>query len=282
LKVAVSDRAEQDDGDAPGEIVLVTGSSSGIGKACCERLARGGRRIYGACRTPYTGNIWQHLTLDVDDDASVQQTVEEVVYREGGIDALVHCAGFSLAGAVEDTAINEAKAQFETNFFGTVRLVRAVVSFMRKRRRGKIIVVGSIGGLIGLPFIGHYSASKFALSGFIEALRLEVARFGIDATILHPGDFNTAISTNQVRARSATSESCYGETFEKIVDRYDRNVRTARSPHVVARKVEKLLKRRRMPSRCIVGTPIEVLAVRLKAAIPGRGFEDLFRRFYGL
>jgi NAD(P)-dependent dehydrogenase (short-subunit alcohol dehydrogenase family) len=278
----VSDRATQDHGDVPAEIVLVTGSSSGIGKACCERLARAGCRIYGACRTAYTGNSWQHLTLDVDDDVSVQHTVEEVAHREGGIDALVHCAGFSLAGAIEDTAIDEAKAQFETNFFGTVRLVRAVVSFMRKRRRGKIIVVGSIGGLIGLPYIGHYSASKFALNGFIEALRLEVARFGIDATILHLGDFNTAISTNQVRARSATSESCYSEAFETIVDRYDRNVRTARSPQVVARKVEKLLKRKRMPARCIVGTPIEVLAVRLKATIPGRGFEDLFRRFYGL
>ena len=116
---------------------------------------------------------------------------------------------------------------------------------------------------------------------YSEAERLAV-RILMISSILHPGDFNMAISTNEVRARSATSESCYGETFETIVDRYDRNVRTARSPHVVARKVEKLRKRKRMPARCIVGTPIEVLAVRLKAAIPGRGFEDLFRRFYGL
>src|SRR5215471_16405907 len=188
----------------------------------------------------------------------------------------------ALGQHVHEEPANEL-ARLERHGSVAVRAFEAIVLVFErdagKRRRGKIIVVGSIGGLIGLPFIGHYSASKFALNGFIEALRLEVSRFGIDATILHPGDFSTAISTNQVRARNATSESCYGETFEKIVDRYDRNVRTARSPHVVARKVEKLLRRKRMPARCIVGTPIEVLAVRLKAAIPGRGFEDLFRRF---
>jgi len=267
---------------SPANVVLVTGSSSGIGRACCHRLGRSVRRVYGCCRTQDAGEAWQHLRLDVDNDASVQGAIEEVARREGHIDALVHCAGFSLAGAIEDTAIDEAKAQLETNFFGTVRLLRAVIGVMRRQRRGRIIVVGSIGGLIGLPFIGYYSASKFALNGLIEALRPEVAPFGIDVTILNPGDFNTAISTNQMRARNATMASAYSLSFQRTIARYDQNVRNARSPDVVARKVERLLSRRSLPARCVVGSPVEMLAAWTKPVMPSRTFEYLFRKSYGV
>src|SRR5215475_2826559 len=96
-------------------VVLVTGSSSGIGKACCDRLANSGRRVYGSCRTQYSGQGWQYTRLDVNDEYSAHCAVEEVTNREGRIDALVHCAGFSLAGSVEDTTVDEAKVQFDTN-----------------------------------------------------------------------------------------------------------------------------------------------------------------------
>jgi NAD(P)-dependent dehydrogenase (short-subunit alcohol dehydrogenase family) len=266
----------------PTNVVLVTGSSSGIGKACCDRLANSGRRVYGSCRTQYAGQGWQYTRLDVNDEYSAHRAIEEVANREGCIDALVHCAGSSLAGSVEDTTVDEAKVQFDTNFFGTVRVLRAVLPVMRKQGHGKIIVIGSIGGLIALPFIAHYSASKFALNGLIEALRLEVAPWGIDATILHLGDFNTAISANQVCSRNATVASPYFAAFQQAIDLYDRNVRSARSPDVVAYKVESLLSRRHLPARCVVGSPIEVFALAMKAVMPPRGFEYLFRRRYGL
>src|SRR5262249_11395805 len=127
-------------------VVLVTGSSSGIGRAICDRLGGSGARVYGGSRSACTPDSWNYLNLDVTDDASVQAAVEEVISREGRIDALVNCAGVSLAGPIEDTTIEEAKWQFETNFFGTVRLIRAVLPGMRRQASGKIIVIGSIGG----------------------------------------------------------------------------------------------------------------------------------------
>ncbi|HXF53722.1 MAG TPA: SDR family NAD(P)-dependent oxidoreductase, partial [Hyphomicrobiaceae bacterium] len=157
-----------------GEVVLVTGSSSGVGRACCARLSDGTRRVYGASRTASLDTGWLHIGMDVTDDASVERAIAEVLQREGRIDVLVHCAGVSLVGPIEETTIEEAKQHFDTNFFGAVRVIRAVLPSMRRQQAGRIIVVGSIGGLIGIPYQGHYSAGKFALDGLVEALRTEV------------------------------------------------------------------------------------------------------------
>lgn len=269
-------------GARPPNVVLVTGSSSGIGKACCDRLASGPRRVYGASRRQIEAGRWTQLSMDVTDDASVERAVGEVMSREGRIDALVHCAGMSIAGAFEDTTLEEARRQLETNFFGAVRTLRAVLPVMRRQGAGKIIVIGSIGGLIGLPYIGYYSASKFALDGLVESLRMEVGPFGIEATVVHPGDFNTEISASQILCASATPDSAYFEACRRTIDIYDTNVRMARSADVVARKVERLLGRRRLPVRAVLGTPTEVAAVWLKAMLPSRSFEYLFRKSYKL
>jgi NAD(P)-dependent dehydrogenase (short-subunit alcohol dehydrogenase family) len=263
-------------------VVLVTGCSSGIGKACCDRLAGAGRSVYGASRTPCAPGRWRYVAMDVTDDASVARAVGAVMAQEGRIDALVHSAGVSLAGAVEDATLEEAKRQFDTNFFGTVRVLRAVLPAMRAQAGGRIIVIGSIGGLIGLPFIGHYSASKFALDGLVEALRLEVAPFGIEACLLHPGDFRTAISANQILSRNAGEHSAYAATCRRMVELYDEGVRQAPPPDGVARRVEHLLSRRRLPVRSVLGSPVEVAAVWLKSVLPARSFEALFRTAYRL
>jgi NAD(P)-dependent dehydrogenase (short-subunit alcohol dehydrogenase family) len=141
--------------------------------------------------------------MDVTDEASVQRAIDAVMAQEGRIDALVHCAGVSLAGAVEDATVEEGKHQFDTNYFGAVRVLRAVLPVMRRQRSGRVLVIGSIAGLIGLPFLGHYSASKFALDGLIQAMRFEVAPFGIEVCLVHPGDYCTAISANQILSVNA-------------------------------------------------------------------------------
>lgn len=263
-------------------VVLVTGCSSGLGRACCERLAKGRWRVYGASRTPCAVEHWSYVAMDVTDDASVVRTIEEVMGREGRIDALVHCSGNSLAGSVEDTTVDEAKRQFETNFFGTVRVLRAVLPIMRRQAAGKIIVMGSIGGLIGLPYIAYYSASKFALDGLVETLRTEIRPFGIEATVLHPGDFNTAISANQIVCRNAGPGSAYCAPCEQTIEIYDKGVRNGRPADVVARKVERLLSRRRLPVRSLIGSPVEVAGVWLKSLLPNRGFEYILRKSYKL
>ena len=264
------------------DVVLVTGSSSGIGRACCDRLARGRRRVYGASRKAGEAAPWTYIAMDVTDDASVERAVDEVVRREGRLDALVHCSGVSLAGSFEDTTLEEAKRQFDTNFFGAVRVMRAVLPTMRKQGAGRILVIGSIGGLIGLPYIGYYSASKFALDGLVEAMRMEVAPFGIEATVVHPGDFNTAISANQVLCSQSGADSPYHLVCHRTIEIYDTAVKRARPADVVARRIERLLSRRRLPVRSVLGTPSEVLGVWLKSALPSRSFEYLFRKSYKL
>lgn len=268
-------------------VALVTGSSSGIGKAVTDRLARNGWRVYGGSRRGYSKTVdvrssWTPLFLDVTSDASVASATQSVLEREQHIDALVHCAGISIAGAIEDVTLEEAAQQLNTNYLGAVRMVQAVLPAMRKAGRGRIIIIGSIGGLIGLPFIGHYSASKFALDGMVQALRIETAPFGIEASILHPGDIQTDISTNQIEGRRTQSESVYRDRFKATIEAYDKSVANARKPDVIADAVARMLGRRHLPPRVIAGTPNERSGVLLKALLPPRVFERILRRTYGL
>lgn len=263
------------------DVVLVTGGSSGLGKAICDQLAHGGARVYGGSRTDCGPATWQYLPLDVTDDASVQAAVDAILRREGRLDAVVSCAGVSFAGPIEDTTVEEAQRHFDINFFGTMRVVRAVLPAMRGQRRGKIVVIGSIGGLIGLPYLGYYSASKFALDGLIEALRAEIAPFGIQATLIHPGDFNTLLGARRTYSRHTTPGSPYHAAFDRARTFYGSMEAEGRSPVTVARKVEKVLARKRLPARVLVGSPLEVLGVWGKALLPARSFEYLFRKAYG-
>jgi NAD(P)-dependent dehydrogenase (short-subunit alcohol dehydrogenase family) len=263
------------------EVVLVTGCSSGIGGMVCDRLARRGTSVYGASRSLCAPEQWTYLRLDVTDATSVRGVVEEVLRREGRIDALVNCAGVGLAGALEDTADDEAMRHFDTNFFGTTRMLRAVLPAMRRQARGRIIVIGSIGGLIGLPYVGYYSAAKFALDGLVEALRNEVAPFGIQATIVHPGDLDTAFTANRVVARQSRSASAYADAFRDTLAFYAAQEKNAPKPDAVARLIERLLRRRALPGRVVVGSPLERLGVLGKSILPGRSFQYLFRKAYG-
>ncbi len=184
-------------------VVLVTGASSGIGRACAEFLAGRGYRVYGGSRRLVAGSVVESISMDVGDDASVHAAVSTILAREGRIDILVNNAGIAIAGAVEDTSVEEARDQFDVNFFGVLRVCRAVLPAMREQGAGYIVNIGSIGGLIAIPFQGFYSASKFALEGLSESLRLEVRQFGVHVVLIEPGDHRTGLTDN--RRRTAES-----------------------------------------------------------------------------
>ena len=167
--------------------VLVTGASAGIGRACAEGLHTAGWAVTGASRRGTTSGRWAGLVMDVDDDDSVRAGVAGLLADGGRIDALVACAGWGLAGAVEQCTIAEAKAQLETNFWGCVRVLQQALPAMREQGSGRIVLMSSIGGLIGIPFQAFYSASKFALEGLGEALAYEVAPLGVHVTLVEPG-----------------------------------------------------------------------------------------------
>ena len=175
------------------KVVLITGASSGIGWACAQHLSQLNHNVIGASRRPAVREGWTSIEMDVDDSQSVTAGVERTIGQFGGLDAIVTCAGWGLAGAIEQTPINEARAQIETNFFGTVRAVVAALPSLRERN-GNVILMGSIGGTIGIPFQGYYSASKFALEGWAEALAREVRPHGVKVTLIEPGNFHTGFT----------------------------------------------------------------------------------------
>ncbi|MFQ5457938.1 MAG: SDR family NAD(P)-dependent oxidoreductase, partial [Myxococcota bacterium] len=175
-------------------VVLVTGASSGFGAAISALLSSRGLRVFGTSRragAEGTGGAVTMLPLDVRSDASVTACVAGVLARAGRVDALVNNAGYTFASAAEEASLEEAKAQFETNFFGAARMMRAVLPIMRRQESGRIVNVTSLAGLLGVPFHAYYSASKFALEGFSEGLRQEVRSFGIHVSCVEPGDFKT-------------------------------------------------------------------------------------------
>jgi NAD(P)-dependent dehydrogenase (short-subunit alcohol dehydrogenase family) len=254
-----------------GKVVLITGASSGIGRACAERLTRNGNTVIGASRRFVAGNAWTSISMDVDDDASVSDGVEHLISEHGGLDAVITCAGWGLAGAIEQTSIEDARAQLETNFFGTVRVVRAALPSLRARH-GRVILMSSIGGIIGLPFSGYYSASKFALEGWAEALAWEVKPFGVGVTLVEPGNFRTDFTTSR-REVEAKEDDPYFKAFRKAIDKMEKDEVKGPDPSGVAEVVEKVLTSARPPRRITVGRIDERVGPLAKRVLPTRLFE---------
>src|SRR5262245_34089783 len=186
-------------------VVLITGASSGVGQSTARLLSQRGYRVFGTSRDPARAEPIsgvELLSLDVRSDDSVQACVEAVFRRGGHLGVLSNNAGHELAGALEELSPDEARGQFETNFFGVVRMINAVLPFMRQRKAGQIVNVGSLSGLSPIPFLGMYSASKFALEGYTETLRQEVKPFGIRVSLTEAGFLRTPMMDHrQVGAR---------------------------------------------------------------------------------
>ncbi|ADO74658.1 SDR family oxidoreductase [Stigmatella aurantiaca] len=265
------------------KIVLVTGASSGIGRACAELLSAQGHTVYGTSRKPAQAPAgFRMLELDVTRDDSVQAAVATVLAEQGRLDAVVNNAGYALAGPLEETSIEEARHQFDTNFFGVLRVCQAVLPSMRTHRSGLIINVSSLGGVAGLPFQGLYSASKFALEGLTESLRLEVASFGIQVTSLQPGDVYTPITENRVRVRQSGPDSPYRSAFATALGIIEKEERAGAPAGLVARHVLTLLERKQVGVRYTVGRLSQRIITAAKAFLPSRLFEHLLKSYYGL
>jgi NAD(P)-dependent dehydrogenase (short-subunit alcohol dehydrogenase family) len=268
-------------------VVLVTGASSGIGKAVAEHLRARGHRVYGTSRkAPRAvalgapdGDVGL-VPMDVTSDESVDRGVGLVLAREGRLDAVVNNAGIGVAGAVEDTTIEEARGQFETNFFGVVRVCRAVLPVMRRQGGGCLVNVSSIAGVIGVPFQAFYTASKFAVEGFTEALRMEVAPFGIRVVLVEPGDFRTGFTASRTLARAARGETAYAGRQAAALAVMEADETGGATPESVGRLVERILTARRPRLRHPVGPVSEKLALALRRFAPSALFEWVISTYY--
>lgn len=266
-------------------VVLVSGASSGIGQACARHLASHGWRVFGTSRRAEAGQTdggVEMLAMDVDSDTSVENAVAAVLERAGRIDAVVNNAGWALAGAVEDTPAGEARAQLDTNFLGAWRVCRAVLPAMRAAGRGHVVNIGSLGGRVGLPFQAAYSASKFALAGFTEALSGEVRPYGIHAVLIEPGNYRTGITSSRRLASGAENGSAYARRFGRALEVVGRDEANGADPAEVARLVARVLDTPSPRLRYMVGPAFERIATGGKGLLPGRMFERIIMRLYGI
>jgi NAD(P)-dependent dehydrogenase (short-subunit alcohol dehydrogenase family) len=268
-----------------GRVALVTGASAGIGRACADRLAAAGWTVVGASRRgpgAAEGGGWDGLVMDVDDDASVTAGVAAVLERHGRVDALVAAAGWGIAGPVETTPLDDVRAQMETNFYGVVRATQAVLPAMRRQGGGHVVPISSIGGVIAIPFQAFYSATKFALEGWAEALAYEVAPFRVAVTLVQPGNVRTDFTGSRRMAVGPDSDGAYDAATAAAVGRMARDEEQGAAPDAVARVVHKVLTARRPPRRVAVGSVVERSGVLAKRLLPHRAFEAAARSSLGV
>ncbi len=253
------------------QTVLVTGASSGIGQVIAQLLTERGFTVYGTSRKP-TGTL---VPLDVRSDDSVRACLDRV----GKIDVLVNNAGYTLMGSAEETSIEEAKGQLETNFFGVVRMVNAVLPAMRKAGAGKIINVGSLAGITAIPFGAFYTASKFALEGYSEALWHELRPLGINVILIEPGFVHTPIGEKtQIAAKPL---SAYDGVRQRATAALGRHVEHGIVPEKVAATVLRAVQSRSPSLRYRVGTDAAWLP-RLKSVLPWPLFAVGVRRTFAV
>jgi NAD(P)-dependent dehydrogenase (short-subunit alcohol dehydrogenase family) len=267
-------------------VVLVTGASSGIGLACASHLAGRGFRVYGTSRRAAAGagapGDVTMLAADVTDDCSVEQAVAKVLELEGRLDIVVNNAGMGIAGPVENTGIEQAKAQFEVNFFGVLRVCRAVLPAMRNQRSGYIVNIGSIGGILAIPYQSMYSASKFALEGLSEALRMEVRPFGIRVVVIEPGDHKTALTENRQFTETSGATAAYGPSFAAALAKTAHDEQSGPGPEQIARLLHRIVNQHRPRLRYTIGPAPQRAAVWLKRLMPYSLLEYSMSTYYGL
>ncbi len=263
--------------------ILITGASSGIGEITARRLAGQGWSVFGTSRHPRTAEHSdgiRFVVMDVRDEDSVLRGVREVIESSGGLDAVVCNAGMGIYGAVEDVTIEAAKSQFETNFFGILRVLRATLPGMRERGSGRIILVGSLAGRAPIPFQAHYSASKAAVDALNGALRNELKSFGIHVSLIEPGDINTPFNDAMEWTTSAPS-SAYRDELTRTENKIRESLPKAPPAIDVARCVERALAARSPRVRYTVGDSAWLVPFA-RRFLPERISLALIRKHFGL
>ncbi len=266
--------------------VLITGCSSGIGAATAARLVRSGWTVHATARRPETlASLEQAgcrtMALDVTDEASMVAAVDAVLAESGRIDALVNNAGYSLSGAVESLDLADVRRQFETNVFGLLRLTQLVLPTMRAQGDGRVVNISSMGGKLVFPGGGAYHATKFAVEAFSDAMRFEVAGFGVKVVIVEPGLITTNFDQAAVASMDLADTGPYGE-FNRTVASATQNVyrgpmkRMGGPPEAVAKVIEKALTARRPRSRYRV-TPSATMSITTRRLMPDRAWDAAMR-----
>ena len=263
-------------------VIFITGVSSGFGRETAGLLARQGHTVYGTVRREVELPEGVHrLNMDVRDRASVEKGVAEIVEKEGRVDVLVNNAGMGIGGPLEFAAEAEIREQMDTNFMGLVYCVDAVLPYMRKQGSGRIIAISSIGGVMGLPFQGFYSASKFAIEGYCEALRLETQSLGIRVVVIRPGDFATGFTGSRKKVDREEALEAY-PAYRKAMGKVEHDENGGLKPEVLARKIGRIVRKKHPRYGYVVSSFEQRLSVLLKRILPAEWFAAILGNYYCL
>lgn len=263
--------------------ILITGASSGLGKAIAEYLSSKGHTVYGTSRNPDSvqDSKIPLLALDLNKPETIRHCVETVIGRSGRIDVLVNNAGVGILGPVEEIPTDAIRAHFETNLFGPVEVMKAVLPYMRGQKSGLVVNITSIAGYTGLPFRGIYSASKGALELLTEAIRMEVKSFGIEVCNLAPGEFATDIASRRYTT-GLRPDSPYKETYGRTIDLVNEHVSGGDDPVMVAHVIEKIMGTSKPDVHYKVGPFLSRFSIVLKRALPDKVYEKMLMKHYKL
>ncbi len=263
-----------------GKNVFVTGASSGIGRACALMFAKNGCSVTGVSRNTEErtesfkgGGSLTLKRLDVTDEAAVKEFVDELP----GVDIAILCAGMGVAGAAETTDSELTRKQMEVNYFGTINAAQPCLTRMRSQGKGLLLVIGSIAGRVSIPMQSQYSASKYALEAFTDAVRMEMKQYGVRASIIEPGDTKTGFTA--AREMQTRDRSAYGNTLEKSVAKMAADEQGGRSPESVAKVALALAGRKDPPARVPVGLEYKAL-MQILRIMPDRAKEAILSKMY--
>jgi NAD(P)-dependent dehydrogenase (short-subunit alcohol dehydrogenase family) len=266
------------------KVIFITGGSSGLGKAIGEYLSAKGFIVYGTSRNP--SKVLEKLSftlveMDVLSVGSIDSAISEVIQKEGRIDVLINNAGVGITGPIEETPNSEIEKAFQTNLFGPINVMKAVLPHMRKQGSGKIINITSIAGYMGLPYRGIYSASKAALEITTEALRMETRQFGIEMTNIAPGDFATNIVAGRYHA-PVLEDSPYKQAYKKTLVMMNEHVDNGQDPMEMAQVVHAIIETTKPRIHYKVGATLQKFSIVLKRILPDKVYERMLLNHYKL
>lgn len=263
--------------------VLITGASSGIGKAVGDYLSERGYQVFGTSRNPerITDSLFTLLKMDVNDTVSIKAVVAEVIRKAEKIDIVINNAGVGITGPIEETPEAEIKNAFQTNFHGPINVIKAVLPQMRKQGFGHILNITSIAAYMGLPYRGIYSASKAALEITIEAMRMETLQFGVRMSNIAPGDFATNIAAGRYHS-PVLENSPYKKDYGNTLKMMNEHVDNGGDPLEMAKVVHKIIETENPRIHYKVGSRLQKFSIVLKRVLPDKVYENMLLKHYGL
>ena len=264
------------------KVALISGGTTGIGLAMAKAIAASGKYLVYSTGRKIPDLKYENIVFkiaDVRNDGAILKLVDTIQSKHGRIDLLVNSAGIGIAAALEEIPLDKIQEAFDINYFGTLRMIKAVVPVMRENKSGKIINISSIGGLTSLPFQGVYSSTKFAIEGMTEALSIELKPFGIDVCLIEPGDYKTNVVANRMIIKP-NNKSPYAKRLDGFFDRLTNNVDNGLPPEKLGKLIVKIAESKKPKLRYRSGRLFEVITPSVQRLLPGRVWERILEGFY--